>query len=40
MQNDYVGYVNQSTVSNSSQELCGILLAAAEMEAQSTQRIA
>ncbi|HSY41989.1 MAG TPA: glycoside hydrolase family 88 protein [Polyangia bacterium] len=34
VQNNYAGYVNQSTVSNSSQGLCGILLAAAEMEAQ------
>jgi unsaturated rhamnogalacturonyl hydrolase len=34
VQNDYAGYVNQSTVSNSSQGLCGILLAAAEMEVQ------
>jgi unsaturated rhamnogalacturonyl hydrolase len=32
VQNNYAGYVNQSTVSNSSQGLCGILLAAAEME--------
>jgi unsaturated rhamnogalacturonyl hydrolase len=34
VQNNYAGYVNQSTVSNSSQGLCGILLAAAEMEVQ------
>ncbi len=34
VQNNYAGYVNQTTVSNSSQGLCGILLAAAEMEAQ------
>ncbi|HVZ86603.1 MAG TPA: glycoside hydrolase family 88 protein, partial [Polyangia bacterium] len=34
VQNDYAGYVNQSALSNSPQGLCGVLLAAAEMEAQ------
>ena len=32
--NNYAGYINQTTLSNSSHGLCGILLAAAEMEAQ------
>lgn len=34
VQNDYAGYVNQLTLSNSSHGLCAILLAASEMEAQ------
>jgi unsaturated rhamnogalacturonyl hydrolase len=34
VQNNYAGYVGASTLSNSPQGLCGILLAAAEMEAQ------
>jgi unsaturated rhamnogalacturonyl hydrolase len=32
--NDYAAYINQTTLSNSSHGLCGILLAASEMEAQ------
>jgi unsaturated rhamnogalacturonyl hydrolase len=34
VQNNYAGYISASTLSNSPQGLCGILLAAAEMEAQ------
>lgn len=34
VQSNYAGYINQTTLSNSSHGLCGILLAAAEMEAQ------
>ncbi|MGC9986554.1 MAG: glycoside hydrolase family 88 protein [Polyangia bacterium] len=34
VQNNYAGYVNQATKTNSSHGLCAILLAAAEMEAQ------
>ena len=34
VQSNYAGYVNQTTLSNSSHGLCGILLAASEMEAQ------
>ena len=30
----YAAYINQTTLSNSSHGLCGILLAASEMEAQ------
>ena len=33
VQTSYSGYINQSTLSNSSHGLCAILLAAAEMEA-------
>ena len=34
VQTNYSGYINQATLSNSPQGLCGILLAAAEMEVQ------
>jgi rhamnogalacturonyl hydrolase YesR len=34
VQSNYTGYVNQATLSNSPQGLCGVLLAAAEMEVQ------
>jgi unsaturated rhamnogalacturonyl hydrolase len=34
VQNDYAGYINQKTLSNSSHGLCSVLLAASEMEAQ------
>ncbi len=33
VQGNYAGYVNQKTLTNSSHGLCGILLAASEMEA-------
>jgi unsaturated rhamnogalacturonyl hydrolase len=34
VQANYAGYISPTPVSNSSQGLCGVLLAAAEMEAQ------